>query len=101
MTRDEFKDRLAIQLVPLFTQLMMKPAAQQVLSVNNDPTKMSAVMPEPQIVAAHVYGYCEGVAQIRDQHTVLLERARKELRQKKKDAARMELVRAQDKGPLQ
>lgn len=99
MTRDEFKDRLAIQLIPVFAQIMATQSHQHVVSANADPTKINVTLPDPQIVTAHVYGYCEGAAMVRDQHHTVLVEVRKKAKEERKKAngkPKMEVVRSTD-----
>ena len=73
MDRNEFKDRLAISMMPLFTQIMFKVQASTLqMAMSSAPSEATAQVPDPQFVSARVYAYCEQCAMVRDEYAKIL-----------------------------
>lgn len=100
MDRNDFKDQLAVNLIPLFTQMMSKVTPKEpqplVLGVTQGPQHShQATLPDAQVVAAHVYNYCELCALVRDEHNKLLKQAKGQGKLgKKRKESEMVLTRA-------
>jgi hypothetical protein len=103
MNREDFKDNVAIAMVPMFTQMMIVVEKPTGLAVSGAQDTMGkAVLPDPKEVAARALGYAEICAQMRDAHVTALKALKKQQASppsaKPDGTPQMELVRAKGNG---